>query len=87
MQAQAYEGYFENGKFYAGGKPVILPERRKVYITVLEEPAQVVLSTSSPSWLEEVYRLLEDSDDEVLRPEDFPRMEFGREPIFFSDEG
>ena len=38
MQAQAYEGYFENGHFYASGKIVNMPERQKVYIKLLGEP-------------------------------------------------
>jgi hypothetical protein len=87
MQAQAYEGYFESGKFYAAGKPIHIPERRKVYITILDEPSQISLSATMPDWLDELHRLLEESGDEKLRMEDFPRMDFGREPIFFSDEG
>ena len=38
MQAQAYEGYFENGRFYTAEQVINLPERRRVYITVLDEP-------------------------------------------------
>jgi len=38
MQAQAYEGYFESGMFYSAGQPLRIPERRKVYITVIDEP-------------------------------------------------
>jgi len=40
MQAQAYEGYFESGKFYTADKPLPIPERRKVYITIFNEPVQ-----------------------------------------------
>jgi len=40
MQAQVYEGYFESGKFYTAGKPLRIPERRKVYISILEEPTE-----------------------------------------------
>ena len=40
MQAQAYEGYFESGKFYTSGKTLRIPERRKVYITILNEPVE-----------------------------------------------
>ena len=38
MQAQAYEGYFENGRFHTAGRTVAIPERKRVYITVLDEP-------------------------------------------------
>ena len=37
MQAQAYEGYFENGRFYAAGKAIHIPERQRVFITILDE--------------------------------------------------
>ena len=40
MQAQAYEGYFKQGRFFSAGKQLHLPENRKVYITILEEPAE-----------------------------------------------
>ena len=86
MQAQAYEGYFESGMFYSAGKPLRIPERRKVYITVLDEPTQVNTPTTAPSWLEEFHRLLEASGDEKFCMEDFPRMDFGRDPTIFSDE-
>ena len=86
MQAQAYEGYFESGMFYSAGQPLRIPERRKVYITVLDEPTQINNPTTTPCWLEEFHRLLEESGDEKLHMEDFPRMDFGREPITFSDE-
>ena len=38
MQAQVYEGYFDKGKFYAEGRAVRLPERKKLYIKVLDDP-------------------------------------------------
>ncbi|MCL1820702.1 MAG: DUF2281 domain-containing protein [Oscillospiraceae bacterium] len=40
MQAQAYEGYFEQGNFFTAGKPLQIPEYRKVYITILDEPIE-----------------------------------------------
>ena len=35
---QAYEGYFENGLFYPIGAPVSIQGRRRVILTVLDEP-------------------------------------------------
>ncbi|MCL2501491.1 MAG: hypothetical protein FWE90_14310 [Defluviitaleaceae bacterium] len=87
MQAQAYEGYFESGKFYTAGKPLRIPERRKVYITIFNEQAQNIPMTIAPNWLSELHQLLEESGDERLHMEDFPRMDFAREPLVFSDEG
>jgi len=37
MQAVAYEGYFRNGRFYADGEEVYVPENHRVIVTVLEE--------------------------------------------------
>jgi len=37
MKAQAYEGYFENGSFYTAGQVISIPERQRVYITILDE--------------------------------------------------
>jgi len=81
MQAQAYEGYFESGKFYTAGKPLSIPERRKVYITILNEPVQDTPPATTPNWLGELHQLLDESGDEKLNIEDFPRMDLGREPL------
>ena len=37
MHALAYEGYFKNGRFYASGKAVPIPEKKRVYITILDD--------------------------------------------------
>ena len=38
---QAYEGYYENGKFYTVGQTVLpILGRRRAFITILDEPAQ-----------------------------------------------
>ena len=55
MQAQAYEGYFEDGLFYTADQTIRIPERRQVYITVIDEPIadsgfmRFEISTPSPS--------------------------------------
>jgi len=38
---QAYEGYFENGHFYPAGQTMRITGRRKVIMTVLDEPAVI----------------------------------------------
>ena len=50
MQAQAYEGYFENGRFYFAGKIMRIPEHQRVYITVLDEP--VFGNKNAEAWQE-----------------------------------
>ena len=37
MQAQLFEGYFENGLFYVEGKTMRIPERQRVFITILDD--------------------------------------------------
>ena len=37
MQALAYEGYFKNGRFYASGKTIQIPEKQRVIITILND--------------------------------------------------
>ena len=86
METQSYEGYFESGKFYTAGKQLRIPERCKVYITIFNEPVQNTPLATAPNWLGEFHKLLEESGDEKLSMEDFPRMDFGRESIIFSDE-
>jgi len=68
MQAQAYEGYFENGLFFTSGKSMTLPERRRVYITVLDEP--VSKNVSSEAW-----RIFLDEINQIY---DEPLQEFER---------
>jgi len=56
MQAQAYEGYFENGQFYAAGNVVRIPERRKVFVTVLDE----LIQKKPLEWLDELERMVKE---------------------------
>ena len=89
MQAHAYEGYFEDGQFYPNDPLVRLPGRFKAVLTVvLEKPLQETPTDSSLEWLDELHRLLDETSEEPkLRMEDFPRMDFGREPLTFANEG
>ena len=47
MQAQAYDGYFKNGRFYASGRTVNIPEERRVIITILEDTPPKPTPTST----------------------------------------
>jgi len=82
MQAQAYEGYFENGRFYPVGQIAHIKGRRRAYITILGEPAR---NDNIKKSMAEFDKLVDDSADEILRAEDFPRFNFGRELFAFSD--
>lgn len=37
MQALAYDGYFENGRFMTSGKLVTIPENKRVIVTILSD--------------------------------------------------
>ena len=76
MQARAYEGYFEGGQFYTAGKPLRIPERRRVYITVLDA---LTHEDTSTDWVDELERMVKEDSSEKLRMEDFPRADFTRE--------
>jgi hypothetical protein len=71
MQAQVYEGYFENGNFYTAGKIIRIPERQRVYITVLDEPVYDYLNTEAwQEFLSEIKQI----DNEPLA--EFERVKF-----------
>ena len=70
MQAQAYEGYFENGSFYTAGRTMNLPERKRVFIMVLNEPEQYDIASHNVSQrlkvLEELNAMVDASADEEV---------------------
>ena len=41
---QAYEGYVENGQFYPVGRVIYTHERRRAFVTVLDEPEKPLAS-------------------------------------------
>jgi len=71
MQARAYEGYFENGNFYTAGKAISIPERRRVYITVLDEP--ITDNENANAWAEFLEELKNVKDEPLA---DFERVKF-----------
>ncbi len=83
MQAQAYEGYFENGNFVMAGKTMKLPENKRVFITVLDES---VVKTQEKfneqerrlAWLKRLDEAIKESSDEELVY--FPRSQEMRPP-------
>jgi len=86
MQTQAYEGYFENGSFFASGRAVRLPEKKRVVITVLDEPIKIVTAGKEQriKWLERLNAAIDLSADEELPFIHRPAVM--REPIDISDE-
>ena len=72
---QAYEGYFENGQFYTAGRIINIPERKRVFLTVLEEPpkaVQAIESEHAKAW-REFFDAVNANDEEI--PEIIPMSE------------
>jgi len=93
MQAVAYEGYFNNGRFYTAGKVVPIPEKKRVFITILEDTQgddvnniDIEKENETPQeWLDGLFGILKTATNE-LNESDFPRLDFGRELIHLNDE-
>jgi len=85
---QAYEGYFENGLFYSAGRTICIPEKKRVFITILEEPATTSKdeNAGAKAFFTALGSLPDDLPGEELRTEDFPRMSIGRDIAVFSNE-
>ena len=89
MQAVAYEGYFNNGQFYASGKAVKIPEKHRIVITILDEIVAKIETTeqkeSAQEWLDDLLKILQ-NDDKELDESDFPRISFRKPEELFADE-
>ena len=89
---QAYEGYFENGKFYTAGQTIRIPERKRIFLTILEEPPTKLTNeknvNDNKQFWTEFDRLVDESADEndILFNDCFKRSTIMREPIDLSDE-
>jgi hypothetical protein len=90
---QEYEGYFEGNHFYPIGQTIVIPERRRAFVRVLDEPARDRNKTEHDALIQkklaalaECYRIADEAPDEVLRLEDFPRFDLGRELIHFEEK-
>ena len=91
MRAVAYEGYFNNGQFYASGKAVKIPEKRRVFITIFDETESVTAhetreqKESAQEWLDDFFRILSTATED-LDEKDFPRISFRKPEELFECE-
>ena len=71
MQIKAYDGYFDDGKFYSSGKVLRLPEGRRIVITVLDEYQSIYLDDEKKR---EILRSLRGSgnDPSMIEPSEIP---------------
>jgi len=74
---QAYEGYFENGKFYSVGQSIQIPERQRVILTVLDEPITEHKENEQARAWRDFFNTINASDEEI--PETFERFSISRE--------
>ena len=73
---QAYEGYYENGQFTPMGPPMRVHGRRRVILTVLDEPAPEPAETLQAQAWREFFDTVNASDEET--PETFERVNITR---------
>ena len=74
---EAYEGYYENDRFFPLGKALRIPGRHRAIITILtDEPVKSEETTERLAALDEFFSTIESSNEEV--PE-FERVKFNRE--------
>ena len=64
MQAQAYEGYFENGDFHTAGKTIRIPDHHRVFITIFDEIVKVPKSKDKKIFFDELNRLGQEAEVE-----------------------
>lgn len=75
---EAYEGYLENGRFFPIGEKVTIPGRRKVLLTLVDDPAPKHAETpQAKAWREFFEAVNNASDEEMAEP--FERVSFTRE--------
>ena len=86
MQAIAYEGYFRNGRFYASGEVIQLPEQRRVVITLFDD-APKTNTDKLAAWEEAKLMIAESAHENHLLTDDiFKRDKSSRSLINFVDE-
>ena len=74
---QAYEGYLEKGRFYPIGPPINVQGRRRVIITVLDEPTPEQKETPQANAWREFFETVNASNEEI--PQTFERVNFTRD--------
>jgi hypothetical protein len=74
---QAYEGYLENDRFYPIGNPLGLQGRRRVIVTVLDEPDRAAKEKPQAKAWREFFEAVNENDEPI--PQTFDRVNFSRE--------
>jgi len=74
---EAYEGYYEDGRFYPVGQTITIKGRRRVRMTLVEEPVTEHQETAQAAAWREFFEAINASNEEV--PETFERVNFAQE--------
>ena len=86
MQAQAYEGYVEDGQFYPKEMPIRLAGRFRAVLTVLDVPTQTETNPQlRMEWLNRLEAAVALSVDEELPDWPFERSKEMRPPLDLTD--
>jgi len=86
MQAQAYEGYVEDGQFYPQETPIRLTGRFRAVLTVLDVPTQAETNPHlRMEWLNRLEAAIALSADEELPDWAFERSKEMRPPLDLAD--
>jgi hypothetical protein len=82
---QTYDGYFENGSFFAAGRAIRLPDKKRVVINIFNEPVKTKPDDYAQrmAWLKRLEELTALSADEEFVY--IPRSKEMRPPLDFSD--
>ena len=75
MQAIAYEGYFNNGRFYVSGKVVQIPEQRRVFITILDDFQRTEDEDALAAWNAVKLMIAESANENDLLTDDVFRRD------------
>ena len=82
---QTYDGYFENGSFFAAGRAIRLPDKKRVVINVFDESVKTKPDDYEQriAWLERLNVAAQEAADEEFVY--IPRSKEMRPPLDFSD--
>ena len=76
---QAYEGYFEDGKFHTAGRIIRIPERRRAIINILDDEITKteILAQKQNEALKQFSAAMKEIDDEPIDDEFFAIINSG----------
>ena len=86
---RTYEGYWNDGYVTPIGSPIKIAKNSRIRIIEVEEQelkSEIANIEEELAFWAEIDRMAEESANEKLRIEDFPKVKFGREPILFTDD-